>query len=136
MSKLGDYVLSGQVLNRNVVASIDDITSSGGESGNSDFTTAQVTITESNATGAVIGAWVVDGVQGITGTVPMAQVNLGDSIVNTLVLYKGVGIVLMEISDGVNIDVSGNITQLANRMYSITGDCTITLSSGSVNPSE
>jgi hypothetical protein len=47
MTKLGDYVLSGQEINSNVVRSIDGASSSEGGGGSSDFSTVEITINNS-----------------------------------------------------------------------------------------
>lgn len=100
---------------------------SGGGGGESDFSTANVTLT----IGAIIsqlgiqGACILedDGVDYLDTSFPIAK---NTTSVIPAVLYKGEGTVMIDTSNTVTL--GGNIHQVAPNAYSITGDCTITIS--------
>lgn len=92
----------------------------GGGGGSSDFSTAQVTVTNDSYSPFSMSTIIVVPELGLEGTYPTTD-NLSSPF--TIILYKGKAyIALNNVSS-----TSGNITQDADTgLYVITGDCSIT----------
>lgn len=131
MTKLGEYVLSGQEINSNVVRSIDSVEGGGGSS---DFSTAEVTVVDSTNPNYKSPGYPLD-----MPIIGIRENRLDKSItfnaegsIAHVVLYNGVQ--SMEVS-GIDfealLDVEGNATVEPNpsdpRKYllTITGNCTL-----------
>ena len=92
----------------------------GGGGGSSDFSTAEVTVV--NGTGQdVRGAFIstLPFEPPIDTTFPTALLS------NNVVLYKGNAVVMVEAEVA---SISGDIVDMGDNIYLITGDCTITIS--------
>lgn len=98
--------------------------------GSSDFSTAQVTITDNTTQGQNIQVpWVIDsqGMQaagGVRGTQGSGSVDSYD-----IILYKGKCILVC--NPFYTVTTSGSVEELDGGSYLITGDCTITISDSS-----
>ena len=137
MTKLGDYVLSGQEINSNVVRSIDGASSSEGGGGSSDFSTAKVTIMDVSATDdkydAVEWPFILN-IVGITEEGLTAQMVFNSaSDVKTAVLYNNQQTLYNISGDDGIVDVSGNAELVPDATFPkrtnlvITGDCTLSV---------
>ena len=100
-------------------------TSSGG-SGSSDFSTAQVTVVNNNEYGLNMPAVYNAGELSPEAPAFLYTASMGYQGVFTIALYKGAA--LVEIPFGDDVAIEGNITDMGDGFYFITGDCTITIS--------
>lgn len=95
-----------------------------GGGGSSDFSTARVTV----GSGASLHAPVVVNEEEFQGIV-LIEEPMEEEMIWQVPLYKGKCMVNIYTSDeGQTISVSGNITEIDDNVYHITGDCTITIS--------
>lgn len=107
----------------------------GGGGGGGDFSTAQVTIDNSNNQGSyppIYGSIIDSYNQG--GFPPTLIDCTGGKIAPydpiqtyTIILYKGKAKLSVDVLSGENITISGNVTDLGSDNYLITGDGTITI---------
>ena len=99
----------------------------GGGGGSSDFTTAKVTI-GSNGIGSTVCACAdIPPEYGLPiGGVVQVTSGLTEGVY-TIPLYKGGAIAEFSVLSGTLV-TSGNITEMDEGIYLITGDCTITIS--------
>lgn len=107
---------------------IEGITNKSEESGgggSSDFSTANVTLTV-GTTVNIKGVCIATDDEYGEYLDTAYQIQSADPQVITAVLYKGNSTVKIQTQGTLN--VSGNIQQLAQGVYNITGDCTITIS--------
>lgn len=96
--------------------------------GSSDFSTAQVTITNNTSAQLNInGAFAIEAGDEIPAySWHDAFYELNETRTENFVLYKGVGGI--EITGLVEPSISGNIESVGDGVYLVTGDCTITIS--------
>lgn len=99
----------------------------GGGGGSSDFSTAQVTtINNTSGEGYIYGAFTMEADGGFSACVMYnTYFEPNETRTDNLVLYKGGAIIEIQ---GAQPSISGNIESLGDNMYSVTGDCTITIS--------
>lgn len=98
-----------------------DVNVAGG-GGSSDFSTAEVTV----GAGVVLQAPVVINEEEFQGIAMIGEA-MEEEMIWQVPLYKG-KCVCMVMDEGQHISVSGNITEIDDHTYHITGDCTITIS--------
>lgn len=101
--------------------------SGGGGGGSSDFSTAQVTIVNTNTATArsMSGACALDDGED-TGSTGSTGVSADSTKVVPVILYKGVAWVSR--GDATIVSVSGSAEKLGSSMVMVEGDCTITIS--------
>ena len=104
---------------------------SGGDSGSSDFSTAEVTIVlTSEELEISVFAPIVSDDEVFAGSLPSVTLYGDDPKPDPelVALYKGQAVLLLG-GDARTVTTTGNITEiLANTQYLITGDCTLTIS--------
>ena len=123
---------------KSVDGEVQDLTVNGepaGGGGGGDFSTAQVTIDNSNNQGSyppIYGSIIDSYNQG--GFPPTLIDCTGGKIAPydpiqtyTIILYKGKAKLSVDVLSGENITISGNVTDLGRDTYLITGDGTITI---------
>jgi hypothetical protein len=129
MTKLGDYVLSGQEINSNVVKSIDEVGSEGG-GGSSDFSTAEVTIiNNAPEVNADMGAPCLLPDRNVSGTLNIGETN---DTYDVILYNDGCYLSMGDADPGNTYTPSGNAEIITTqpfgiKMLHITGDCTITI---------
>ena len=104
----------------------------GGGGGSSDFSTAEVTITDNASTDGV-SLWIPNVVvaEGMSAITPqVATFGMGTTANAVVPLYGNGAVAQLDAitAYGATISTSGNITQIDGTIYLITGDCTITIS--------
>lgn len=98
----------------------------GGGGGSSDFSTAEVTLIVGTVSYvAMQGACIRE--RGGVGSIRTSYfIEENTTSVTQAVLYQGMGFVMIDTE--ATVSVSGNIQEVSTGYYSITGDCTITIS--------
>lgn len=96
----------------------------GGGGGSSDFSTAQVTFVNNSEYGLMGSAALLSDEE---FSCVYGQDGLADSGSYTFVLYKGLNVMECNNSDQLTITTSGNVNY-EDGFFTITGDCTITIS--------
>lgn len=101
------------------VTAVNNISGGGG-----DFTTAQITVNDSNERGwSMAGAFITNNPEGGIIT----EIYTDEGVNPYIVLYKGVAYINFPGHGVANVSVSGN-AEIRTPVVRVTGDCTITIS--------
>ena len=105
------------------------LSSGGGGGGSSDFTTAEVTLSDSRINCSIAFCMDFPPEYGlpIPGTVMIIPSGFPSSDIVKVPLYKGGAVAIFTTNNG-TISTSGDIMTMGNDMYLITGDCTVSIS--------
>lgn len=121
----GTYETKGEMYNK-VTVNVE------GGGGSSDFSTAQVTIVNNYSSEFIIEMAVAmseEGMDASLGTLTAGRIDTG--MVANVILYKGSAGAIIDsfpLDAPPTIVTSGNIQNMEDNAYLITGDCTITIS--------
>lgn len=105
----------------------------GGGGGSSDFSTAEVTLIVSDDFQSLINIWTPSMVDepDFACAINNLQAEPGQTNTQSVILYKGMAIGTLLLGDfdpAPTINVLGNVTYEGAGAFTITGDCTITIS--------
>lgn len=127
--KWPDLDKENNVLINSIDGVIENISVNGVPAGGVEFTTANVTVNNSNELSLLMnGAFPIEGTLGYD--FPFIEyVAFSDEFgTGKVALYKGIALIRFELNDGNDITVSGNAQIISSGIVKITGDCTITVS--------
>ena len=123
-----DLDLTTDEVRKAVIIDADDVETPICVGGNSDFTTAQVTITNNSNDGLAVICSIAADTDNESFAYGAVSLTANETSIVTMVLYKGIGIVSAE-GAGIISDVTGDIVLEPTRAI-VTGDGSITIISG------
>ena len=124
-----DLDLAADEVNKAVIIDADDVeTPICGGGGDSDFTTAQVSITNNSDDNIIVICPIAIDADNESLAYGAVSLNASETSIVTMILYKGIGIVSTE-GFGMISDVTGDIVLEPTRAI-VSGDGSITIISG------
>ena len=117
---------NGDILTADKMNALEQAVASGGGGGDSDFTTATMTITNNSMTDVrPLMPFVIDE-DGFESSAAQGYAEMSTVTTFRVILYKGTALICIT-ELGVSISTTGNIEDDGDGYYYVTGDCTITI---------